>query len=242
MKRTSIFRAFLIVTFFLLAVGVSSCTNRNVPATATEPNQGKEATTTPVSAVTDTSPTQPGYRIFDPELSVIEAGLTASLNEVRLDPQNPTVRICVELPSTADWLAYFSARLNNEVVNIQSIAVLNTGDPAENQRCFEVTLAPGSFDLNNISGSLVISLDSLKVLLPEKLPSTSEIVAAAKAEAQKQGIDFEIQDLDHTQDIRITQKPTSMSNGQAQKIVVQLLQTEAGEIIGPWVFTIDLSQ
>jgi hypothetical protein len=72
------------------------------------------------------------------------------------------------------------------------ISVLNSDEARlEINRCYMVSLSPESINFNNISGTLVVSMDYFKILLPEKLPSDSEIVAAAKSEAQKQGIDFE---------------------------------------------------
>lgn len=171
-----------------------------------------------------------------------EKGLTAVLTKINLEPQNPAAEICAELPSAADWLAYFSARLDDKIVNITGISVINADTAhTEAKRCYQVSFDPHAFEVESAPAKLVLSLDSLKILLPEKIPSDSEILAAAKAEAQKRGLDFEFQNVNHGGNILITKKPENMSEDQAALIVAGILQSQAGQVDGPWVFTIDLN-
>lgn len=203
---------------------------------------------TPIQAETISSSEEnnqavPSYIVFNPEISVTEKQLTATVNEVNLDPQNPTVKVCSDLPTVADWLPIFSVKLNDQAVRVMQISVLNSDKARlEINRCYMVSLSPESFDFNNISGTLVVSMDYFKILLPEKFPSDSEIAAVAKTEAQKQGIDFEVQDLEHGWNINVTKKPTDMNADQAIQIVTKILETQAGRVNGPWVFTIDLNK
>jgi hypothetical protein len=50
--------------------------------------------------------------VFNPEISVTNKNLTAVAREVNLAPQNPSVTICSDLPTLADWLPIFSVKLN----------------------------------------------------------------------------------------------------------------------------------
>ena len=196
-----------------------------------------------ISSSEEENQTEPSYTVLKPEISVTEKQLTATVNEVNLDPQNPSVKICSDLPSIADWLPIFSVNLNGQVVPVMQVSVLDSDKArTEINRCYLVSLSPESIDFKSISGTLVVSIDYFKILLPEKLPTDSEIVTAAKTESQKQGIDFEVQDLEHGWNINVTKKPSDMNENQAMEIVTRILETQAGRVDGPWIFTVDLDK
>ena len=250
MKRNFLIVGIAIVVLLTISVfGIVAWTR--VPESASANSNEKtniDQTETPPqtetnSASDENNQTASSYLVFNPELSVTEKQLTATVQEVNLDPQNPTVKVCSDLPTIADWLPIFSVKLNGQAVRVMQISVLNSDKARlEINRCYLVALSPESFDFNNISGTLVVSMDYFKILLPEKLPSDSEIVAAAKSEAQKQGFDFEVQDLEHGWNINVTKKPIDINTDQAIQIVTKILETQAGRVDGPWVFTIDLDE
>jgi len=241
---------FIVVLIIIFAGGVVACSHVSAFA-SNKPNPEadiKQVTETAVQSEINTPPAVTkengiDYLKLEPNISTTKKDLTAVLEEISLDPQNPTVKVCSDLPTIADWLPIFSVNLNDQAVRVMQISVLNSDKTRlEINRCYMVLLSPESFNFNNISGTLVVSMDYFKILMPEKLPSDSEIVAAAKTEAQKQGIDFEVQDLEHGWNINVTKKPTDMNADQAIQIVTKILETQAGRVDGPWVFTIDLDK
>lgn len=181
------------------------------------------------------------YLSFNPELSTSIKDITAEIKNVYLDPINPSITICTNVPTLADWLPIFSAQLDGKPINVLGVAVLNS-DTAykEINRCYQVSLATELVTSLNETGTLIFSMDYFKLLLPEKFDTTSEIASQAKAESQKQGVNFEVQSLEHGWNVVVTKKPEEMSEETALQIALNSLEIQAGKVEGPWVFTIPL--
>ncbi len=171
---------------------------------------------------------------------VTNAGLTVEIREYDLNPDNPTITICADLPSVADWLPRFSASYNGKEVGVWQVMLLDPGNTAaqEKNRCYLAMLSGGVFDKNS-PGRLIFSLDDFEMSLPEKLPA--DIITQAQGRVKTSGIDFEVQDVSHGQNLVITKRPASMRQEDALRVVQQAIQDVTGRFQGPWVFTIDLN-
>ncbi len=179
-----------------------------------------------------------------PGLKETRGGLTVEIRGYDLNPDHPTITVCADLPSVADWLPRFSAIYKGQPVDGNNAWMLidpdNTAYQAAN-RCYLVMLPGGVFDTNP-SGKLVFSLDYFEMSLPERLPA--DIIAKAKDQLASSGtgIDFEVQTISHGQNLIITKKPDSVSQEDALQAVEKAIESVTDKVYGPWVFTIDLSQ
>ena len=173
-------------------------------------------------------------------LKVTHGGLTVEIREYDLNPDYPTVTICADLPSVADWLPRFSASYNGETIGVWQVMLIDPQNTAylEKNRCYLAMLPEGVFDKNHPSGILIFSLDYFEMSLPEKLPA--DIIKKAKEKIKVSGIEFEVQDASHSQNLVITKKPDSTSQEEAWQVVQKAIEDLTDKVYGPWVFTIDL--
>ena len=170
-------------------------------------------------------------------------GLTVEIREYELNPDNPTITICADLPSVADWQPMFSASHKDDPVYVWMVSLIDPQHTAvkEKNRCYLAKLSndTGAFDEDQ-SGMLVFSLDHFQMSLPEQLPEV--LVAQANKITREAGIEFEVQNTPHTQNYVITKKPDSISEQEALQAVQEAIDEAAGIVHGPWVFMIDLGQ
>lgn len=108
-------------------------------------------------------------------MKVRNGGLTAELQEIDLDPEYPTVTLCTDLPTEADWLPRFSTIYQGREIQVTGWMLV---DPVSNavharNRCYQATLSTEIFDLGVPSGELVFSLDYFELSIPENLPQTN---------------------------------------------------------------------
>jgi hypothetical protein len=175
-------------------------------------------------------------------LKETRSGLTVEIRSYDLNLDYPTVTVCADLPSVADWLPRFSAIYKDQPVDVNTWMLIDpdTAYQAAN-RCYLVMLPAGVFGTNP-SGKLVFSLDYFEMSLPEKLPV--DIIKKAKETlaALGTGIDFEVQDIPHGQSLIITKKPDSISQEDALQAVQKAIESATDKVYGPWTFTINLSQ
>jgi hypothetical protein len=166
-------------------------------------------------------------------------GLTAEITQVDLNPDAPTVTVCANVPTIADWLPQFSAAYNGQSVGVIGWILLDPSNTAyqEQNRCYLVMLSNEQLGSKKISGTLILSLDYFETSIPERLPV--ELIAKAKERLKDSGIDFEVQDVSHGQNFIVTKKPDSYSDTDAFQKVTEALKDK---VYGPWVFKIDLNQ
>lgn len=166
-------------------------------------------------------------------------GLTAEVTQVDLNPDAPTVSVCADVPTIADWLPQFSAAYNGQSVGVLGWMLLDPNNTAyqEKHRCYLVMLSTEHLGSKKTSGTLILSLDYFETSIPERLPL--DLIAKAKERLKDLGIDFEVQDVPHGQNYIFTKKPDFYSEAEAfQKVREALKDT----VYGPWVFRIDLNQ
>jgi len=166
-------------------------------------------------------------------------GLTAEVTQVDLNPDAPTVSVCADVPTIADWLPQFSAKRNGQPVGVIGWMLLDPTNTAYQQknRCYLVMLSNEQLSSKKNSGTLILSLDYFETSIPERLPV--DLIAKAKERLSGSGIDFEVQDVPHGQNFIFTRKPDSYSDEDASQKVTDALKDK---VYGPWVFIIDLNQ
>lgn len=172
--------------------------------------------------------------------SVTIKGLTAEVQGVDLNPDWPTVTICTDVPSVADWVPTFSAIHDGKIVRVVGWELLDPDNAVKEQhRCYDAILWSEDLDFQNLSGVLVLSLDYLTISLPERIPA--DVIAAANELTKAAQIEFEYREVDHGAYFTITQKPANLSEETALQNINEALQSVQGKVVGPWVFKIDLN-
>lgn len=176
-------------------------------------------------------------------LTAIINGLTAEIREYDLNPEYPTITICTDIPSVADWLPIFSASYKDNPIDVWQVMLIDPQNTAyqEKNRCYLAMLTEGIIQPDE-SGILTFSIEYFQMSVPERLPD--DLIAKAKKYLLEKGIniDFEIKDVDHGQAIVITEKPTKYTDEESYQIIQDAIEQSIDKVYGPWIFTIDLSQ
>lgn len=176
-------------------------------------------------------------------LTAIINGLTAEIREYDLNPEYPTITICTDIPSVADWLPIFSASYKDNPIDVWQVMLIDPQNTAyqEKNRCYLAMLTEGIIQPDE-SGILTFSIEYFQMSVPERLPD--DLIAKAKKYLLEKSIniDFEIKDVDHGQTIVITKKPTNYTDEESYQIIQDAIEQSIDKVYGPWIFTIDLSQ
>lgn len=174
------------------------------------------------------------------QTKVIMQGLTVELRTIDLNPDYPTITICADIPTVADWLPRFSAIYDGKEIPVTGWMLLDPNNNAarSKNRCYLATLDTQVFQSGTLSGQLTFSLDYFEMSLPERIPD--EIIAKAQTVLKDSGIEFIIQDVSHGQNILVTGKPDALSQDEAMKNAQMAIEAATEKVYGPWDFTIDL--
>jgi hypothetical protein len=128
-----------------------------------------EPTNTPNHQETDKPKESPEK---DEKTDVSNRGLTAELKGVDMDPDWPTITLCADLPTIADWMPRFSAVYRGEKIPVVGWRLLdptNTASKMKN-RCYDANLSTDIFASGPPSGTLLFSLDYWEASTPENSP------------------------------------------------------------------------
>lgn len=174
-------------------------------------------------------------------LKVTKNQLTAEIIEYDLNPDYPTITICTDLPSVADWLPIFSASLNGKNITVWQVMLIDPEGtaPEKKKRCYLAMLEEGIFQ-PNLSGNLNFKLEHFQMSIPERLPD--ELIAKAKKDLREMGldIDFEMKDVDHGQEVVIKSKPATYSDEQTYQAIQEAIAKAPDKVYGPWEFVIEV--
>ncbi len=188
-----------------------------------------EQTVSPSSSTTMTS------------LKATKDGLTAEISKYDLNPDYPTVTICTDLPSVADWLPRFSASYNGQTVDVWQVMLIDPQNDASQKknRCYLAMLKEGIFQPGQ-SGVLLFNLEQFQMSIPEILPD--DLIAKAKKNLKDKGldIDFEMKNVDHGQNIVIKKKPATYTDEQTYQAIQEAIAQAPVNVQGPWTFTIEV--
>lgn len=240
-KIFSTILVFIMLAFFVIAstIMVSRSKHATLPI---ERNVNEisvhDVATAEETFATSTPDMNVGNKVIYENMKVTNKGLTAELREIDLNPDFPTVTICIEVPTLGDWLPRFSGTYNGNEVRWWAYEWIGPGDSAyqAKYRCYRVSLsrstAPKSF-----SGRFVFSLDYFETSLPEQIPEF--LIALAKERLKEKGIIFEVQNTTRGWDIIVLNKPDAYTQAEAEQMVREAM-TEKFE--GPWTFVIDFDQ
>lgn len=161
--------------------------------------------------------------------------VTVALKKLDLGSEKPVAEICVDLPTTEDWLPYASLQTNAGDMSVEEVALLNAKDPATysgTSRCYRITLNGRSKD---ISGEVTFIVAKIQTTLPELVTDDLCNAGRAKAQATTPAVDFSCVMSSHGGSIQITSKPTDMTDQQAFDLAYRAL---VSTVDGPWVFTV----
>jgi len=165
-------------------------------------------------------------------------GLLAQITQIDLNPENPNLTICADIPSVADWLPRFSAAYKETNYEMLDWILLDPENNAyiKNNRCYFVTLPP----IQLTTGKLKISLDYFEASTPERLPE--DLITKVKNNLKSKGLDldFEMKNVEHGQMIVITRKPLQYDETQAYQIIQAAIKDAPEKVHGPWAFMIDV--
>jgi len=239
-SRSRLISWMIIITLMVVSISLSVSAwlpiSRGVSASSAGESVGLDSRLADSSNVVKEAPASSGEN-FVMKSSV--NGLTAEVAQVDLNPDAPTVSICADVPTIADWLPQFSATYNGQPVGVMGWMLLDPSNTAyqEKNRCYLVMLSSEQLGSKKISGTLILSLDYFETSIPERLPV--DLIAKAKERLKDSGIDFEVQNVPHGQNFIFPKKPDSYSDEDAFQRVTDALKDK---VYGPWVFTIDLNQ
>lgn len=178
----------------------------------------------------------------DTTLSVTKDGLTAVIREYDLNPDYPTVTVCTDLPSIADWLPIFTASFNGKDIGVWQVMLIDPDGvaPEKKNRCYLAMLIEGNFKPGE-KGKLIFRLEHFQMSVPELLPE--DLLLKAKNNLKNKGldIDFEMQNVDHGQIVVIKKKPASLTDEQAYQAIQEAIAQAPDKVQGPWTFVIDVN-
>lgn len=174
-------------------------------------------------------------------LKATKDGLTVEITKYDLNPDYPTVTICADLPSVADWLPIFSAMHNGQPVDVWQVMLIDPQNNASQKknRCYLAMLKEGIFQPGQ-SGTLIFNLEQFQMSIPEILPD--DLLAKVKKNLKDKGldIDFEMKRVDHGQIVVIKKKPISYTDDQVYQAIQDAIAQAPEKVVGPWIFTIEI--
>lgn len=175
-------------------------------------------------------------------LKATKDGLTVEITKYDLNPDYPTVTICADLPSVADWLPIFSATYNGQPVDVWQVMLIDPQNDASQKknRCYLAMLKEGIFQPGQ-SGTLIFNLEQFQMSIPEILPD--DLLAKVKKNLKDKAldIDFEMKSVDHGQVVVIKKKPSALTDEQVYQAIQEAIAQAPEKVQGPWTFVIDVN-
>lgn len=182
-------------------------------------------------------PVSSGLTLKNPQ-EVTRQNVRAVLQQVQINPSLTQAEICLQLPSTADWIPEAVLTLGSQEV-IGDWRLLNPKDPAtyaSQNRCYAYSF-PVTYDVSTTAQQFSITINQLKTSVPEVLDADMIAKAKQKLQAAASGVGFAYKQGDHGFGFEITQKPVAMSDEQAYKMISEAFSESIG---GPWAFTLNV--
>lgn len=162
-------------------------------------------------------------------------GVTISLKKLDFQSAKPVAEICVDLPTTEDWLPYLSLQTNAGVMQAEEVALQGAKDPAtysSTSRCYRVTFNGVSKD---IRGDVTIIVTKIQTTLPEVISDEFCNAGRAKLHVANPAVDFSCTMSSNGGGVQIINKPANMTGQQAVDLVFGSL---VNTVEGPWAFTV----
>lgn len=166
-------------------------------------------------------------------------GITIELDAIQKAGEYVQASVCYQLPSAADWLLGNSASdvvltLADKTIPLWGGSLIEwktAPDGAKTHRCDRL-LFPVAADQD--LSALTLTIKRLATSVPEQ-PDCDR--AQEKLTQAGTGIQIQCQHSENAFGYTVEQRPTTMSEGEAQKLVYEAFS----EIVqGPWVFTTGL--
>lgn len=247
MKVKSItFKLLMFLTLvILLAVGAwQSLPQNKLSALRVAASNANSDTQSNQVVINDASPNPVAETVLDANttLNATVNGLTAVIREYDLNPDYPTITVCADLPSIADWLPIFTASFKGEDIGVWQVMLIDPDGaaPEQKNRCYLAMLVEGNFKPGE-KGKLIFKIEHFQMSIPELLPD--DLLIRAKDNLQNKGldIDFEMQNVDHGQIIVLKKKPLTLTDEQAYQAIEQAIAQAPEKVEGPWTFVIDVN-
>ena len=162
-------------------------------------------------------------------------GVTISLKNLDLESEKPVAEICIDLPTTEDWLPYLSLQTNAGEMTAEEVALQGVKDPAtysSTLRCYRVTFNGMSKDIN---GEVTVVVTKIQTTLPEVVSEELCDSGRAKLSVTNPNLDFSCIMSSNGGSIQIVSKPTNMTDQEAHGLVYSALVTT---VEGPWAITL----
>lgn len=162
-------------------------------------------------------------------------GVTISLKNLDLELAKPVAEICIDLPTTEDWLPYLSLRTSAVEMPVEEVALQSAKDPAtysSTSRCYRVTFNGRSKDIN---GEVTVVVTKIQTTLPEVVSDELCDSGRAKLSVTSPNVDFSCIMSSNGGSIQIVGKPANMTDQEAFGLVYSAL---VSTVDGPWAFTV----
>lgn len=180
-------------------------------------------------------PISSGLTLKNPQ-EVTRQDIRAVLRKVQINPSLTEAEICLQLPSTADWIPEAVLTLGSQEI-IGDWHLLNPKDPAtyaSKNRCYAYSF-PVTYDVSATAQQFSIIINQLKTSVPEVLDADMLAKVEQRLQATASGVSFTYQPNDHGFGFEITQKPAGMSDAQAYELISAAF---TDQVQGPWRFTV----
>ncbi len=162
-------------------------------------------------------------------------GVTVSLKNFDLELAKPVAEICIDLPTTEDWLPYPSLQTSIGEMIVEEVALQGAKDSAtysSTLRCCRITFNGASKD---IKGDVTIIVTKLQTTLPEIVSDELCNAGRTKLQVANSDVDFSCAMSSNGGSIQIVGKPANMTDQEAFGLVYNSLVTT---VEGPWAFTV----
>ncbi|GEM_PF-6329765 len=117
-------------------------------------------------------------------------GVTISLKNLDLGLEKPVAEICIDLPTTEDWLPYPSLQTRAGEMAVEEVALQGAKDPAtysSMSRCYRVIFNGRSKDIN---GEVTVVVTKIQTTLPEVVSEDLCASGRARLSVTSPNVDF----------------------------------------------------
>jgi len=183
-------------------------------------------------------PVVDGIRMENLDHTVVANNVNMTLMSLTLNPSHAEALICYEMPSAVDWgLTASTITIGEREYPFTGAELVYTPDGkyidvTDPERCNRI-----GFDIpyDESAPSITLTVPKLLVSVPEVV--TPERVQMANERLSDQGIQIDYENIDHSGNIVILNRPEGMEDIEIYPLIWDAL---AEQYAGPWVFTVEI--
>jgi|BarGraIncu01122A_1022018.scaffolds.fasta_scaffold16989_2 hypothetical protein len=176
-----------------------------------------------------------------PEVAEVN-NVSVSLSNVSATATAINVEVCIQLPSTENWIPEASLIMGGQTISAEGWGLLNSKDPAtytSSNRCYQLDfMRPEGVQIDGTPAKVTVE----RLFIPPPIVPTKEQCAAAqqKLDAASKGINFTCwyPEGGGGWGYDVLKKPQGMSDDQVAASIYEALREKVVE--GPWEFALNI--